>query len=225
MKKTLFFIFLSLLCITVFSQEEVKLKNGRTIIVNPDGTWKHKQEIPTNNTFTDSRDGHVYKTVTVGTQTWMAENFAFKSDSGCWANNNDIKNVAIYGYLYNFESAKNLCPIGWHLPSLDEWKTLISNFGIKDDAGGKLKETGFLHWKAPNEGATNESGFNGLPGGCRNEIETFAPIGETGFWWTSTDVTNTIAWSILLNNDNSRVCYYSCYEKSHGFSLRYIKDK
>ncbi len=109
--------------------------------------------------FTDSRDGKVYKTVKIGTQTWMAENLAFKTESGCWAYDNDESNVAKYGRFYNWETSKKVCPAGWHLPSDKEWKTLTDFLGGENVAGGKMKSK--TDWNDPNTGATNKSGFNG----------------------------------------------------------------
>jgi uncharacterized protein (TIGR02145 family) len=96
-------------------------------------------------TFKDSRDGKTYKTVKIGTQTWMANNLAFKASSGCCAYDNNKSNAAIYGYLYSWETAKNVCPTGWHLPSMAEWTTLIDYEG-GETAGNKLKEAGSKHW-------------------------------------------------------------------------------
>lgn len=118
-------------------------------------------------TFTDPRDGKVYKTVKIGTQTWMAENLDFKAESGCWAYNNDQNNVKTYGYLYNWKTAKKVCPSGWHLPSKDEWSALLTYFGGEESAGDKLKEAGTVHWQKPVSAATNESGFTAIPGGFR----------------------------------------------------------
>jgi uncharacterized protein (TIGR02145 family) len=140
-------------------------------------------------TFKDSRDGKTYKTVKIGTQTWMANNLAFKASSGCFAYDNNKNNVVLYGYLYNWETAKKVCPTGWHLPSMAEWTTLADYAGGNKTAGNKLKEAGSKHWASPNTGATNESGFSGLPGGGRQEDGQFTQINVDGNWWTS-DFTN-----------------------------------
>jgi len=130
---------------------------------------------PKSETFTDPRDGKVYKIVTIGTQTWMAENLAYNAGEGCCAFDNDQRNVAIYGYLYNEEAAKKACPSGWHIPTVEEWRILISFVG--SDAATKLKST--IGWKNNGNG-NNIYGFNLLPGGCGDSFgKYFNAIGET----------------------------------------------
>ena len=142
------------------------------------------------NTFKDSRDGKVYKTVKIGEQVWMAENLAYAPASGnYWAYDNDDANVEIYGYLYDWQTAKNVCPAGWHLPSDEEWTELTDYLG--GNAGGKLKATGTIGsgtglWYAPNTGATNETGFTALPGGYRYGDGAFDYVGYHGYWWSAT---------------------------------------
>lgn len=224
MKKIVFFFSLFLLSINLFSQEEVKLNNGRTIIVNSDGTWKYKQETSANKTFTDSRDGHVYKTVAIGTQTWLEENLAYKENDGCWAYNNDQNNVATYGYLYNWETAKIACSSGWHIPTKEEWKTLIDYLGGNNIAGGKMKEIGASHWNSPNTGADNSSGFTALPGGSRNNYDpTFSSIGIYGYWWSATEGLPTSASLFILNNVD-KIADQDNNAKVYGFSVRCIRD-
>ena len=176
--------------------------------------------------FTDSRDGKIYKTVTIGTQTWMAENLAYKASSGCWAYNDSISYVAKYGYLYNWGTALTICPTGWHLPTDAEWTTLTTFLGGESVAGGKLKETGTTHWNSPNTG-TNESGFTALPGGYRYDSGTFSNIGHYGYWWSSTEGSTSSAWVRNFYYYGSGVGSYSnnYSSKDNGFSVRCVRDK
>ncbi|MFA4853294.1 MAG: FISUMP domain-containing protein [Bacteroidales bacterium] len=242
MKKLFFFFSLLLLSISLFSQEEVKLKNGKTIIINTDGTWKYKQENPANNSFTDPRDGHVYKIVTIGTQTWMAENLAYKADFGCWAFDNNQSNVKTYGYLYNWETAKKVCPVGWHLPGEAEWIQLIDYLGGKVTAGDKIKSTNGWENGADANGwingnGSNSSGFSALPGGDYKTIwiggMAFGNIGSNGNWWTATEHDTKNAWHHeLCSNFKSLDCFDSYtsgpvgyQDKTYGYSIRCIKDE
>jgi uncharacterized protein (TIGR02145 family) len=128
------------------------------------------------------QDGNTYKTVKIGNQTWMAENLKaityndgkpikdnYNNSYVYWYNDDPLTNKANYGALYAayaiYNSSKKLCPSGWHVPTSDEWDTLIIYLGGNSIAGGKMKETGTTHWNDPNNGATNESGFTLLPGG------------------------------------------------------------
>lgn len=171
--------------------------------------------------FTDSRDRKVYKTVNIGTQTWMAENLAYKANSGCWAYKNDVSNVATYGYLYNWETAKDGCPTNWHLPSDAEWTTLTNYLGGEGVAGGKLKSIN--GWNSPNTDATNSSSFTALPGGSRDINGAFDGVGITGHWWSSaeSDIFEASRW--YLSYIDSGLMKYGD-DESNGFSVRCVKD-
>ncbi len=136
-------------------------------------------------TFTDSRDGKTYKTIRIGNQTWFTENLAYKANSGCWAYDDKQSNVAKFGYLYDWETAKTVCPAGWHLPSDEEWKQLEMALGMTkkeadetgwrgDGIGTKLKSTS--GWESNGNG-TNASGFNALPAGSRDSDGAFGSAG------------------------------------------------
>jgi uncharacterized protein (TIGR02145 family) len=157
-------------------------------------------------------------------------------------------NYTTYGVLYNWTAAMNgaesratnpsgvqgVCPSGWHLPSDAEWKQLEMALGMSSDQanntgnrgtdeGGKIKEAGTAHWKDPNTGATNSSGFTALPGDYRRNEETFSSIGYNGYWWSSTERDTYNAWYRELNYYYSTV-YRSGNCKEYGFSVRCLRD-
>ena len=185
-------------------------------------------------TFTDSRDGKVYKTIKIGTQTWMAENLAYKPASGAWLYNNNDSNLATYGYLYIWDAANNSCPSGWHLPNDDEWKALEKFLGMTEpevnatgsrgenaNTGGKLKAiSGWVN----NNKATDEFGFAALPGGNYGSTQNeFYFIGQNVMFWTSTPVKNEFAWYRDLHNDDGKV-FRGFRSKKLAFSVRCIKN-
>jgi uncharacterized protein (TIGR02145 family) len=198
-------------------------------------------------TITD-QDGNIYKTVTIGTQIWMAENLRttkyndgiaipLVTDGTTWRNlstggycNYDnitnIDTVATYGRLYNWYAVNTnkLAPIGWHVPTDTEWEILTYYLNGELVAGGKLKETGIVHWISPNAGATNETGFTALSGGYRLAINgMFDSIGESNHWWSVTEGSDSTAWYrgvYYLGNDVYRYAHY----KQSGFSVRCLRD-
>lgn len=200
-------------------------------------------------TITDN-DGNVYKTVTIGTQEWMTENLkttrygngdligtttpTTKDISGestpkyQWAYSGIEGNADIYGRLYTWYAAtdsRNVCPIGFHVPTDVEWRTLITYLGRENVVGGKLKETGMVHWKDPNTGATNVSRFTALPGSWRDPFGSNGPIGNSGYWWSSTEYywPNKAAWRVTLHYNHESV-YKSGLDKHSGLSVRCIRD-
>lgn len=171
---------------------------------------------------TDPRDGLTYNTIQIGTQSWMAENLRYEPNSGnYWAYDNNVNNIAVYGYLYDWVTACDVCPDGWHLPTDAEWTVLTSYLGT--DAGGKMKETGTTHWSIPNAGATNTSGFTALPGGYHLLDGSFKKLGLTGYWWSATEGDPNSAWSRELYYNHSDVIR-AHPEKPYGYSVRCVKN-
>jgi uncharacterized protein (TIGR02145 family) len=192
-------------------------------------------------------DGNVYNTVAIGTQLWMSENLKVShyrngdaipeiTDGTTWVNlttgafsyyNNFIGNNLIYGKLYNFHAVsdtRHLCPVAWHVPSEAEFNTLISFLDGENFAGGKLKETGTLHWNAPNGGASNETGFTALPGGFRWYVNgVFAGLSQIGQFWSSTQYNAEEAYNLQLNYDDA-TAPIGWNDKNEGYSVRCVCD-
>jgi uncharacterized protein (TIGR02145 family) len=200
------------------------------------------------NTFTDTLtdfQGNVYYTVTIGTQIWMAENLMVTryrngdpipnvTNNSSWSNlttgsycdyNNTPANSTIYGKLYNFYAitdTRNVCPLGWHVPSDSQW-TILKNYLGSTGAGGKIKETGTTHWQSPNSYATNESGFSALPGGVRNSDGLFYYLWKSAYWWSSTVDNATNAFDYFVNYDMATLIRVN-NPKLLGCSVRCLKD-
>ena len=199
---------------------------------------------------TDS-EGNSYKTITIGTQTWMAENLKVSKysdgttipnimDNTQWQNNttgawsyynNDVANNVKYGKLYNWYAVsktsngnKNVCPTGWHVPADAEWTVLTDYLGGFKVAGGKMKEVGVTSWLIPNTDATNTSLFSALPGGIRyGEVALYAEVGRAGYWWSSTEFDKGSAWFRTLRNYDG-IAIYANYNKWYGLSVRCLRD-
>jgi uncharacterized protein (TIGR02145 family) len=192
-------------------------------------------------------DGNVYGTVKTCTQIWMKQNLntshyrngdpipkvtdttawnALNTGAWCWYNNDSATYAATYGKLYNgyaINDPRGIAPVGWHLPSDAEWTILENCLGGFSVAGGAMKESGTTHWIAPNGGATNSSGFTGLPGGYRSGIGSFDNIKLYGFWWSTTEFDQYSLWSRNLYFDNKYMGRV-INGKRIGLSVRCIRD-
>ena len=187
-------------------------------------------------TFTDHRDGNVYKTIKIGNQIWLAENLRFipsisppKEEGGIWVYDYDgynvkkaatTKNYKKYGCLYSRDTAISVCPDGWHLSTNDEWTELTEYLGGRHLAGAELKS--IAGWGKSDTESTNGSGFSALPGGYRNYRGSFKDIGSIGYWWSATDAISFHG----LDRDgyfNSDVLGDTGNE-NEGFSIRCVKD-
>ena len=171
--------------------------------------------------FFDDRDGRTYRTVTIGTQTWMAENLNYENgDSFCFEY--DEENCERYGRLYPWESAQLACPDGWHMPSPEEFNTLIDLVGGKAVAGARLKsmegwETGAV--------STDDYGFTALPAGRRGYYQDFTDKTLGAYFWSNSRVQNsTAAYNMDLRFDTDSAMVRDNPDAHDGNSVRCIRD-
>lgn len=163
----------------------------------------------------------------------------YVTDDSAWANmdvfytgsycyyDNDSSHRETYGTMYNWVAAgfvedKELCPVGWHVSTFEDlWNAILvydpeAPYIYERNIGGEFKETGTTHWESPNTGATNRSGFTGLPGGSRDS--TFSGLGKSGVWWLGYGE----RFGLMYNN--TRIGYiYDVYSGAH--SVRCVKDR
>lgn len=212
---------------------------------------------PTNETVTDF-DGNIYHTVKIGSQVWMVENLktttfndgtpidpistkkssdSWEAPHYCWYNN-DPSNKDKYGALYNYWVIRQtyvvplvIAPKGWHIPSDDEWNTLITYLGGDSIAGGKMKTTGSIEtssglWYEPNEGANNISGFSAVPGGYTvvlDSLISFEKGYRAAFWSTTRNQYNTYYYEIYSANTIVKHLNNGTYHSEYR-TIRCIKD-
>jgi uncharacterized protein (TIGR02145 family) len=209
-------------------------------------------------TFTDSRDNKTYKWVKIGTQVWMAENLAYTgtdiqhiTGNSEWNNNEDLDawcyyennedNAKIYGVLYQWEAAKSACPIGWHLPTDEEW-TQLENY-LKENAysyDGVIGNSGIAKSLATNSGwdvsdnqgaignsdfseYRNKTGFSALPSGRRSSYGDFSGLRYNCAYWSATEYSSSNAYIRGLNYSAAKVNRKD-YRKLNGYSVRCVKD-
>jgi len=186
------------------------------------------------NYYTDPRDGKVYKIVDIGDQTWFAENLNFQTGNS-WCYNDNTSNCDLYGRLYDWSTAFDACPPGWHLPTDPEWRTLEGNadtqYPVGDptwtgtgsrgyDAGKRLKSK--VGWNS-NSG-TDIFGFTALPAGFLSATPSvgFATLGTETYWWSAGYGGGGAFYRNLRGGLDNVV--RSSYDKEGGFSVRCLKD-
>jgi uncharacterized protein (TIGR02145 family) len=194
-----------------------------------------------NNAFIDSRDGHVYKLVKFGDQTWMAENLAYLTEvsPGSWGGGleddyyvydyfgyevsvaKSNANYQTYGVLYNWEAANGSCPVGWHLPHDSEWLTLDRFLGRP--AGSRLRKGGFAHFYK-NTGSTKKSGFTNVMGGCRTIGGHFRHLDKRAYFWSASGFTAYDSWYSFIYFPTSGILR-SYLSMSRGFSVRCLRNE
>ena len=181
--------------------------------------------------FTDPRDDKIYKTVKIGDQWIMAENLAYKPDNGkFWAYEDIDSNIVIYGSLYDWETAMNIAPEGWHLPSRKEW------LAIQKTLGAKRKTFPYLEKIYPKMVEGGSSGLDMLLGGLRTCGGEYKYLGDKARYWTSDNSGSEKAATGLESNKDSiphglwgskaPYAYNNSFQRTcPGYSVRLFKDK
>ncbi len=165
-------------------------------------------------TFTDMRDGRTYKTVKIGNQVVLAENFAYKPETGnYWVFNDDGSNLSKFGYLYDWATAKAIAPKGWHLPAKEEWKAMYANLGNnKSEVYKAVAENG-------------SSGFNALMMGGFRTIDGEYKGGSAIFWSKSEDVEHNASNVLVFAGvESERIFTFTGLSPRCGLGVRLIKD-
>lgn len=184
--------------------------NDQDWLISDNIKFKVVAEVAKSGTFTDTRDEKSYKWIKIGSQIWMAENLNYNAGSSCWCYNDISSNCAKYGRLYTYETAKNACPSGWHLPSKAEFETLLNNYGYANEAYIALREGG-------------NSGFNALFGGGRHEDGYYDTMGSFGYFWSSTEYNSDNAWRMYIYSSYEKA-YLDHYTRSVGRSVRCVQN-
>jgi len=199
--------------ITALQAQMAALLNYGSVLIDSQYWMEKNLEVTT------YRNGDIIPNVTDPTA-WAA----LTTGAWCYYDNDPSSG---YGKLYNWyavNDSRGLAPLGYHIPTDAEWTTLRTALGSENVAGGKMKTIGTTRWITPNTGATNESGFAGLPGGYRaGDDGVFNFVGNYGLWWSATEIYTTNAWYRMLyynggdlNRINNR--------KSDGYSVRCLRD-
>jgi len=209
-------------------------------------------------TFIDARDDKIYKWVRIGTQVWMAENLAYTGNNiqritsnNEWSSNfnydgwsyynNDVNYGDQYGVLYQWEAAKTASPLGWHLPTDEEW-TILENYLIEHnfsydgiagnngiakslamDSGWKTSDIQGAVGNSDFQEMRNKTGFSALPSGSRDNEGNFDTLLKCSDWWSDTEQNADLVYNRLLFFENAQV-NTSQKQKSYGFAVRCIKD-
>jgi uncharacterized protein (TIGR02145 family)/uncharacterized repeat protein (TIGR02543 family) len=173
---------------------------------------------------TDERDGQQYRTTQIGGQVWMAENLNYAPENGnSWCYMDDKSYCGKYGRLYDWTTARTVCPAGWHLPTAQEWDELTGwvNFTVGGNTAVNLAAANI--WDNERE-TEDDYGFSALPGGVRDPKGKFYNADYLGNWWTDTEEDGNYAYKRIIRRNNDNMAADS-ERKNSGNSVRCVKDE
>jgi len=174
-------------------------------------------------TYTDMRDGKIYKTTKIGKQIWMAENLNYEmKGSKCY--DNEPVNCQIYGRLYDWNMAIKACPKGWHLPTEANFEALMETVNKSPKF---LKATsGWNDFKGSEEipgNGVDIYGFSALPGGAGWSDGSFYNGGKEGYWWHAS-LYSGVAFYLHIKNNDKYTLNSGNSKNSSFYSVRCIQN-
>ena len=209
-------------CVSYMLDKKYLLPNGLTYGCSQDG-WSQK------GTFTDGRDSKVYTAVQVGNQVWMAQDLEYKDNQNglykgivCIDKTSVLFIKGIANCYYLWEVAKDICPVGWHLPSMGEWELLFSNVGGQSVAGSNLRSQ--EDWKM-DESGPDIYGFSAMPNGYMSHYISLSPKVEqesSAFFWTATESNKRIDVIKITGKDDAALLWDA--PDDFYLPLRCVKD-
>lgn len=251
MKKQFLLFALFLLQFSIYAQNDTIfiMRHGIIIYQKPlseiDSILYYRDDFNLTGTFFDGRDSTIYPTIIIGNQIWFAANLRYlPSVNGPTSFSSVIPHYYVYDYsgnnvseaksttnyqnfgvLYNYIASLSACPVGWHLPTSDEYQIMLTYLGGASVAGGKMKTLAPNNWNPPNLGATNESGFSAQPGGFyRYQTQTFINKNKFGYYWSSLSPPQHdigIGYVLALNSVG---VIGNIFIVNNGFAVRCIRD-
>jgi uncharacterized protein (TIGR02145 family) len=170
--------------------------------------------------FTDKMDGKTYRTVTINRQTWMADNINIETGTS-WCYAGDASNCGAYGRLYDWVTAKTVCPPGWRLPSIKEWSAFARAANEYDAAANtRMAKSGWGE-----DGSFGENLFPPVQCGGRYRIgDEYGNLDAVGYWWTDTENANQYAYFRYVNYTYGNAANEKIDAKDYGFSVRCVQD-
>lgn len=212
-------------------QSQMKQEKEEKVISTPEPDYPTEEDFMKlaigdregkNEVFIDPRDSQTYRTLRHNGKIWMAQNLNFELGEGSWFYNNNSELSEKFGRLYNWEAAKKACPPGWHLPTDEEWKELLRDFGGYYD-GNIRKNLGKPEKAYEALILGGYSTFGALLGGWRYSHDNFGTLGSNGYYWSSTEKDASAAWHYYFMREYRRAGRASS-PKARGCSCRCIKD-
>jgi uncharacterized protein (TIGR02145 family) len=255
---------LTICVLTVCSQDTMYVThNGKIIEFDLSLVDSIFFELPNSESYARDIDGNIYKTVTIGEQEWFAENLRTtrwnngteliliegdyqwermqKAYSYTWRGDDSATYAIPYGAYYNWfciewNNTKALCPVGWRVPTDEDWKKLetylgtdtakLNEFSFRGESARLLKNESIDYWVQPNN-ATNETGFNAIPAGIRSgEVGEFRFKGLSAYFWSSSRISEHQS-EIYYQMDHDKGTLgrqYFVRAASHGMSVRCMRD-